>query len=143
MLRPLERPRRRPAIGVAAAAAYAVTWVVPAWGRPGCLAVAIGLAWLAGARIGGLVMGAAILVAPVGLPARIGLALASALGGEILEREARARHELRTRSFTDRLTGLRNYDFFSEAMAAELARVRRYGGCTTLVLIDLDRFKAY
>ena len=113
------------------------------WGRPGCLAVAIGLAWLAGARIGGLVMGAAILVAPVGLPARIGLSLASALGGEILEHEARARRELRARSFTDRLTGLRNYDFFSEAMAAELARVRRYGGCTTLVLIDLDRFKAY
>ncbi len=143
MLRPLERPRRRPAIGVAAAAAYAATWVVPAWGRPGCLAVAIGLAWLAGARIGGLIMGAAILVAPVGLPARIGLSLASALGGEILEHERRARHELRARSFTDRLTGLRNYDFFSEAMAAELARVRRYGGCTTLVLIDLDRFKAY
>jgi diguanylate cyclase (GGDEF)-like protein len=94
-------------------------------------------------EVGGLVMGAAILVAPVGLPARIGLSLASALGGEILEHEARARHELRARSFTDRLTGLRNYDFFSEAMAAELARVRRYGGCTTLVLIDLDRFKAY
>ena len=61
----------------------------------------------------------------------------------MLEHEARARRELRARSFTDRLTGLRNYDFFSEAMAAELARVRRYGGCTTLVLIDLDRFKAY
>ena len=118
MLRPLERPRRRPAIGLAAAAAYAVTWVVPAWGRPGCLAVAIGLAWLAGARIGGLVMGAAILVAPVGLPARIGLSLASALGGEILEHERRARHELRARSFTDRVTGLRKYEFFSEAMAA-------------------------
>jgi diguanylate cyclase (GGDEF)-like protein len=143
VLRPIERQRRRPATAVAAGAAYAVAWFVPAWGRPGCLAVAICLAWLAGARIGGLVMGAAILVAPVGLPARIGLSLASALGGEVLEREARARRELRARSFTDRLTGLRNYDFFSEAMAAELARVRRYGGCTTLVLIDLDRFKAY
>jgi diguanylate cyclase (GGDEF)-like protein len=105
--------------------------------------VAAGLAWLAGARVGGLVMAAALLVAPVGVPARIGLAVASVLGGELLEHEARARRELRARSFTDRLTGLRNYDFFSEALAAELARVRRYGGCTTLVLIDLDRFKAY
>ena len=120
-----------------------LSWFVPAWGRPGCLAVAVCLAWLAGARIGGLIMAAAILAAPVGLPARIGLSLASALGGELLEHEARARRELRARSFTDRLTGLRNYDFFSEAMAAELARIRRYGGCTTLVLIDLDRFKAY
>jgi diguanylate cyclase (GGDEF)-like protein len=117
--------------------------MLPAWSRPGCLAVAIGLAWLAGARIGGILMGAAVLATPVGLPARIGLALASVLGGELLEREARARHELRARSFTDRLTGLRNYDFFSEALDAELARVRRYGGCTTLVLIDLDRFKAF
>src|SRR5690242_10910127 len=88
-------------------------------------------------------MGAAVLAAPVAVPVRIGLAVASALGGELLEREARAGRELRARSFTDRLTGLRNYDFFSEALDAELARVRRYGGCTTLVLIDLDRFKAY
>jgi diguanylate cyclase (GGDEF)-like protein len=143
VLRPIERQRRRPATAVAALAAYGAAWVLPAWGRPGCLAVAICLAWLWEARIGGLVMGAAVLVAPVGLPARIGLSLAAALGGELLEHEARARRELRLRSFTDRLTGLRNYDFFAEALDAELARVRRYGGCTTLVLIDLDRFKAY
>jgi diguanylate cyclase (GGDEF)-like protein len=143
VLRPIERQRRRPATAVAALTAYAGAWLLPAWSRPGCLAVAIGLAWLAGARLGGLLMGAAVLAAPVGLPARIGLSLASALGGELLEHEARARHELRARSFTDRLTGLRNYDFFSEALDAELARVRRYGGCTTLVLIDLDRFKAF
>lgn len=143
MLRPTERQRRRPATAVAAVAAYGAAWLLPAWGRPGCLAVAVGLAWLAGARIGGLAMGVAVLVAPLGLPARVGLSLAAALGGELLEHEARVRSELRTRSFTDRLTGLRNYDFFSEAMDAELARVRRYGGCTTLVLIDLDRFKAF
>ena len=86
MLRPIERQRRRPAIAVVAVAAYAAAWVLPAPSRPGCLAIAVGLAWL---------------------------------------------------------SGLRNYDFFSEALDAELARVRRYGGCTTLVLIDLDRFKAY
>jgi len=143
VLRPIERQRRRPAIAVVAVAAYAAAWVLPAPSRPGCLAVAVGLAWLAGARLGGLLMGAAVLAAPVAVPVRIGLAVASALGGELLEREARAGRELRARSFTDRLTGLRNYDFFSEALDAELARVRRYGGCTTLVLIDLDRFKAY
>jgi len=143
VLRPIERQRRRPAIAAVAVAAYAAAWVLPAPSRPGCLAVAVGLAWLAGARLGGLLMGAAVLAAPVAVPVRIGLAVASALGGELLEREARAGRELRARSFTDRLTGLRNYDFFSEALDAELARVRRYGGCTTLVLIDLDRFKAY
>ena len=41
MLRPIERQRRRPATAVAAGAAYAVAWFVPAWGRPGCLAVAV------------------------------------------------------------------------------------------------------
>jgi diguanylate cyclase (GGDEF)-like protein len=84
-----------------------------------------------------------VLAAPIGIPARIGMAVAAVLGGELLEHEVHAHRELRARSFTDRLTGLRNYDFFSEALDAELARVRRYGGCTTLVLIDLDRFKAY
>jgi len=28
-------------------------------------------------------------------------------------------------------------------LRSELARVRRYGGCMTLVLLDIDRFKAY
>jgi diguanylate cyclase (GGDEF)-like protein len=28
-------------------------------------------------------------------------------------------------------------------LCSELARVRRYGGCMTLVLVDVDRFKAY
>ena len=45
--------------------------------------------------------------------------------------------------FTDRLTGLHNYDYFAEAMRSELARVRRYGGCVTLVMLDLDRFKSF
>ena len=145
MRRPIERQRRRPAIAVAAAAAYAAAWVVPAWGAPGRLAVAVGLASAAGARIGGVIVARrGPRSRPVGLPVRVGLCWRPRWSPEILDhRSAAPAATLRTRTFTDRLTGLRNYDYFSEAMRSELARVRRYGGCMTLVMLDLDRFKAY
>jgi diguanylate cyclase (GGDEF)-like protein len=57
---------------------------------------------------------------------------------------AERRHdELAHRAFTDRLTGLYSYDFFAEALEHELGRVRRYGGELSLLLLDLDRFKAF
>jgi len=87
-----------------------------------------------------VVLAAGAWLAPPPLrPAALVLAVlaASAFG------RAGAAAGLRARTFTDRLTGLRNYDYFSEALGVELARVRRYGGCITLVILDLDRFKAY
>ena len=48
------------------------------------------------------------------------------------------------RSFTDRLTGLRNYDFFAEAMRSpSWPACAATAAASTLVLLDLDRFKAY
>ncbi|HEX6458684.1 MAG TPA: HD domain-containing phosphohydrolase [Thermoleophilaceae bacterium] len=50
-----------------------------------------------------------------------------------------AQQELASR---DPLTGLRNHREFHEGMARELERCRRYGGRVSVVLFDLDGFKA-
>ncbi|HMR33935.1 MAG TPA: diguanylate cyclase [Geminicoccaceae bacterium] len=54
--------------------------------------------------------------------------------------EARA-EELERLAFSDPLTGLLNRRRMGELMEAELARVRRYGGGSSLLILDLDRFK--
>jgi diguanylate cyclase (GGDEF)-like protein/putative nucleotidyltransferase with HDIG domain len=41
----------------------------------------------------------------------------------------------------DPLTGLRNHREFHESVARELERCRRYGGCMSVALYDLDGFK--
>ena len=46
-------------------------------------------------------------------------------------------------SFTDRLTGLRNYAFFADALPRECRRAERYVLPLSLVLMDLDRFKDF
>ncbi len=123
--------------------AYAGAWLVPPAVRPALLALAVTTPGGMFGRFGGLGGAAAALLSPVPLPERAALAVGALVAGELLERTRRRGRELATRTFTDRLTGLHNYDFFVEALRAELARVRRYGGCTTLVLLDLDRFKAF
>lgn len=42
----------------------------------------------------------------------------------------------------DSLTGLLNRRYFDKHLAAEFARIDRYGGCVSLLLCDLDDFKA-
>jgi diguanylate cyclase (GGDEF)-like protein len=42
----------------------------------------------------------------------------------------------------DPLTGLHNHREFHEALAREIARCRRHGGTVSVVLVDLDGFKA-
>lgn len=52
-------------------------------------------------------------------------------------------HErLRHAALTDGLTGLWNHTYFREALAREYARARRYGGCVSLLMLDLDHFKS-
>ena len=46
-------------------------------------------------------------------------------------------------SLTDRLTGLYNYGYFSDALARECRRADRYDTPLSLVLLDLDGFKAF
>ena len=47
------------------------------------------------------------------------------------------------RSFTDRLTGLFNYDFLQAQVRYEIDRVRRYGGSCSILVLDLDHFKRF
>ncbi len=46
-------------------------------------------------------------------------------------------------SLTDRLTGVHNYAFFEDALPRECRRAARYGLPLSLVLLDLDHFKAF
>ncbi len=93
--------------------------------------------------IGALAVAIGSLAVPVPWSVRAALLVAAAINGALHAQRRRHSRELVARSFTDRLTGLHNYDYFAEAMRSELARVRRYGGCVTLVMLDLDRFKSF
>lgn len=135
-------PLRRLLAAAAVALAGAV-WVVPAQPRPVLAGIACALAASALGRAGTAVAALVLLGKPVALEVKLALVAASLVAGELAARNRSASRALAARTFTDRLTGLRNYDYFVEMLRAETARVRRYGGCTTLVLLDLDRFKAY
>ncbi len=49
----------------------------------------------------------------------------------------------REQARTDNVTGLLNRRSLDEVMAAEVSRHSRYGGAFSLVILDLDSFKAY
>ena len=132
----------RIAAAVLALAAYAGAWLAPPALRPALAVLAVSAAAALG-PFGAAVVAVASLAVPVPWSVRACLVVAAAINGGIHAQRARRSRELAARSFTDRLTGLRNYDFFAEALRSELARVRRYGGCVTLVILDLDRFKAF
>ena len=50
---------------------------------------------------------------------------------------------MQDQAITDGLTGLFNHRYFYERLEQELARARRYGTPVSLLLIDLDDFKAF
>lgn len=50
---------------------------------------------------------------------------------------------LRARSYVDGLTGIANRRYFDVALARELRRAQRSGGALSLLLMDIDSFKAY
>ncbi|MBC9250372.1 hypothetical protein A9179_08825 [Pseudomonas alcaligenes] len=49
--------------------------------------------------------------------------------------------ELRALSITDALTGVHNRRYFQERLEAEIARVQRFGGELSVVMLDIDHFK--
>lgn len=55
---------------------------------------------------------------------------------------SKANAELQRLAVTDRLTGVWNRAYFEEAVAAEIARVARYGAPLSLLLLDIDDFRA-
>jgi diguanylate cyclase (GGDEF)-like protein len=64
----------------------------------------------------------------------------------IVERERRLldhAESLRARSYVDGLTGIANRRYFDVALDRELRRAQRLGGALSLLLTDIDSFKAY
>jgi diguanylate cyclase (GGDEF)-like protein len=137
-----ERSHLPAAAVVVAILAFAGAWFAPGVARPAIAVIAVSAAAAAG-PLAAAAVGLGALALPVPWSVRAGLVAVAVANGLIHAQRRRKSRELASRTFTDRLTGLRNYDYFAEALRAELARVRRYGGCVTLVLLDLDRFKAF
>ena len=64
----------------------------------------------------------------------------------VFERERRLldhAESLRARSYVDGLTGIANRRYFDVALDRELRRAQRLGGALSLLLMDIDTFKAY
>lgn len=57
-------------------------------------------------------------------------------------RVSRLQERLRNAALTDGLTGLWNHTHFRNQLDIEFSRTRRYGGVVSLLMIDLDHFKA-
>ena len=74
----------------------------------------------------------------------LGLSALGLLGTVALVPGAHRRQvrKLRGLAATDALTGLTNHRGFQEALAVELERARREGSPVSLVMLDLDNFKA-
>jgi diguanylate cyclase (GGDEF)-like protein len=70
------------------------------------------------------------------------LALAGATAGRLADRLLQANRQLRDLASTDALTGIKNAGYFRECLAVECARVERSAQPLSLVMADLDHFKA-
>ena len=104
--------------GMAAAAACAALLSTLASGRPGTDGAAMAL----------------------GLGAFLAAGVAVGAGHRVQER---AVARIASQSLVDRLTGVHNYAFFADALPRECRRAERYGLPLSLILLDLDRFKAF
>ncbi|MCX6372340.1 MAG: diguanylate cyclase [Actinobacteria bacterium] len=73
------------------------------------------------------------------------VALARALGEQaaVAIEHARLYQRVQDQAITDGLTGLFNHRYFYERLEQEIARARRYGTPVSLLMIDLDDFKAF
>ena len=71
--------------------------------------------------------------------------LARALGEQaaVAIEHARLYRRVQDQAITDGLTGLFNHRYFYERLEQEIARARRYGTPVSLLMIDLDDFKAF
>jgi diguanylate cyclase (GGDEF)-like protein len=104
--------------GMIVAILVAAMAVVLATGRPGTDGTALGL----------------------GLAAFAATGVAVGAGHRVQARDAQ---RLASESVVDRLTGVHNYAFFADALPRECRRAERYEAPLSLVLLDLDHFKAF
>lgn len=130
------------------------------------LAAAVGTGWILGPNVpvdgfvlmfAALVMGTAFFGRKFALPGAVvlvlalrqdlvtaaGLAAVLLLVGERVTQLRRRVGRFVERSFTDRLTGLFNYDFLQAQVRYEIDRVRRYGSSCSILVLDLDHFKRF
>jgi hypothetical protein len=78
--------------------------------------------------------------------AALGTALflvAGLLLGRAQRRNQEEHARLAASSLTDRLTGLYNYGSFVDHLHYEIAKVDRYGGELSVIMLDLDHFKQF
>jgi diguanylate cyclase (GGDEF)-like protein len=106
---------------------------------PRGMAAALAVAGIATALVTGRA-GTDGLTVAIGLGAFSATGIAVGLGHRNHLREAR---RIAGISLTDRLTGVHNYAFFEDALPRECRRAERYGLALSLVILDLDRFKAF
>jgi diguanylate cyclase (GGDEF)-like protein len=76
----------------------------------------------------------------IGIAAFLATGVAVGAGHRAQERTAA---RIASQSLVDRLTGVHNYAYFADALPRECRRAERYGLSLSLVLLDLDRFKAF
>jgi diguanylate cyclase (GGDEF)-like protein len=140
------------AIGVAVPSALVLLGATPAWtlfALPMALAVPLaGPQGLLGATVVASLM-CALASGREGTDGRamaLGIAAFAAAGvavGAGHRAQERAAARIAEGSFTVRLTGVHNYAFFEDALPRECRRAERYGLPLSLILLDLDRFKAF
>ncbi len=76
-------------------------------------------------------------------PDEVTLATALAEQAAVAIEHARLYKRVQDQAVTDGLTGLYNHRHFYERLEHEIARARRYGTPVSLLMIDLDDFKAF
>jgi two-component system cell cycle response regulator len=94
-------------------------------------------------KVAGLRIGADDFLAKPFAEAEILARCAAMLRIKHLQEKLReAQRRLEEQSITDALTGLKNRRFFDERLHEEFRRAQRYGDYLSLIMIDLDEFKA-
>lgn len=125
----------------------AATW--PAFALP--IMIALPLTGQVGLGVSSLAA-ASVFAVVAGRPAAGGIALtvgwvafvlAALVVGTRYDKVQRDLTRVVGASLRDRLTGLYNFAFFSDALLRETERTSRYGGALSLVLFDLDQFKSF
>ena len=76
-------------------------------------------------------------------PDEVALAIGLAEQAAVAIEHARLYKRVQDQAVTDGLTGLYNHRHFYERLEHEIARARRYGTPVSLLMIDLDDFKAF
>ena len=76
-------------------------------------------------------------------PDEVALAIGLAEQAAVAIEHARLYKRVQDQAVTDGLTGLYNHRHFYERLEHEMARARRYGTPVSLLMIDLDDFKAF